>query len=540
MTTSLCEGTTFHAGYANNFTPPVQVIAAPTNTALVSTCPPSIPNPNCTTVQAPSVPGPYGPVLPERSHVFDVGVVQNIFPGLTIGTDVYYKYARDLLDDGQFGAAYVLDGFNYDRGQNIGAELRVVYTNGGFRAYTNWAWARQIATKIVSNQYLFDADELAYIATHYIYTDHAQVLTGSAGMSYLWMGTRFSTDLIYGSGLRSGFANTDHLPPYAQVNMGLSREVKLPDWQPMTLRFDVVNVFDTIYAIRNGSGIGVFAPQYGPRRAFFVGLSQKFGYGADKPTAAPDSFAGVFNAASRAKPQDSISVQAPFGAPWTWAGFYLGAHAGYNRGLSKTHSQFTDETGTSLFGGDATNLIKSPVLGVQAGYNWQLGMWLAGIEGDIAISGQRPKPSFACPDTTCNPFGPVVATFDEGLKLEGFATLRARMGAAITPDVLLYATGGLAIADVRPVGYITSFDDSGNAVANRFDTLKVKLGWAAGLGLEAHLGALDGQVRVPPHGPWHRHGRSAINDASVPVATFDFASRITNDILRVGVNYKFN
>ena len=158
------EGTTFHAGYANNFTPPVQVIAAPTNTALVSTCPASIPNPDCTTVQAPSVPGPYGPVLPERSHVFDVGVVQNIFPGLTIGTDVYYKYARDLLDDGQFGAAYVLDGFNYDRGQNIGAELRVVYRNGGFAAYTNWAWARQIATNIVSNQYLFDADELAYIS----------------------------------------------------------------------------------------------------------------------------------------------------------------------------------------------------------------------------------------------------------------------------------------------------------------------------------------------------------------------------------------
>ena len=413
------EGTTFHAGYANNFTPPVQVIAAPTNTALLATCPPSIPNPNCTTVQAPSVPPPFGPVLPERSHVFDVGVVQNIFPGLIIGTDVYYKYARDLLDDGQFGAAYVLNGFNYDRGQNIGAELKVVYTNGDFRAYTNWAWARQIATKIVSNQYLFDADELAYIASHYIYTDHAQVLTGSAGMSYLWMGTRFSTDLIYGSGLRSGFANTDHLPPYAQVNMGLSREVKLPDWQPMTLRFDVVNVFDTVYAIRNGSGIGVFAPQYGPRRAFFVGLSQKFGYGADKTTAAPDSFTGVFNAASRSKDRSPIFFTAPVDTAWTWAGFYLGANAGYSRGSSKMDSQFTDDTGTTLFAADATATSKSPVLGVQTGYNWQLGIWLAGIEGDIAISGQRPKPTFACPDTTCNPFGPVVATFDQGLKLEG-------------------------------------------------------------------------------------------------------------------------
>jgi outer membrane receptor protein involved in Fe transport len=42
------------------------------------------------------------------------------------------------------------------------------------------------------------------------------------------------------------------------------------------VRFDVVNLFDDIYQIRDGSGIGVFAPQYGPRRGFFVGISQKF------------------------------------------------------------------------------------------------------------------------------------------------------------------------------------------------------------------------------------------------------------------------
>jgi outer membrane receptor protein involved in Fe transport len=41
------------------------------------------------------------------------------------------------------------------------------------------------------------------------------------------------------------------------------------------LRFDVVNLFDTVYELRNGTGIGVFAPQYGPRRGFFAGLTQK-------------------------------------------------------------------------------------------------------------------------------------------------------------------------------------------------------------------------------------------------------------------------
>ena len=45
--------------------------------------------------------------------------------------------------------------------------------------------------------------------------------------------------------------------------------------KPTTVRFDVVNLFDKIYEIRDGSGIGVFAPQFGPRRGFFVGISQK-------------------------------------------------------------------------------------------------------------------------------------------------------------------------------------------------------------------------------------------------------------------------
>ena len=265
------DGTTFHVGYARNFTPPQQVIAAPTNLALVT--PPTAP----ANTQTPEVPV-NSPVLPERSHVFDVGVVQKIYPvpGLEVGVDGYYKIARDLLDDGQFGAAYVLNGFNYERGENIGLELKSTYTNGNFRAYGNLAWAKQIATNIVSNQFLFGADELAYIATHYIYTDHAQVLTASAGASYLWNGTRFSASMIYGSGLRSGFANTDHVPSYTQVNVGLSHDFNIvaPN-KPTTVRFDVVNLFDKIYEIRDGSGIGVFAPQFGPRRGFFVGVSQK-------------------------------------------------------------------------------------------------------------------------------------------------------------------------------------------------------------------------------------------------------------------------
>jgi outer membrane receptor protein involved in Fe transport len=257
------DGTTFHAGYARYFTPPSQVIAAPTNIAATAN----------TTAQPENF--QQNPVLPERSHYFDVGVVQKITPNLQVGIDAYYKIARDLLDDGQFGQALILSGFNYERGYNSGIELSATYKNDSFSAYGNVAWARQVAKNVVSNQYLFGTDELAYIANNYIYTDHAQTWTASAGASYLWQGTKFSASMVYGSGLRSGFANTDHVAPYATANVGLSRDFAVPDLGKFTARFDVVNIFDTVYELRDGSGIGVFAPQFGARRGFYVGLSKK-------------------------------------------------------------------------------------------------------------------------------------------------------------------------------------------------------------------------------------------------------------------------
>lgn len=257
------DDTTFHAGYARYFTPPQQAIAAPVNvTAFNGT-------------SAASEVTTQSPVLPERSHYFDVGIVQKIGSKLQVSVDAYYKRAKDLLDDGQFGAALILNGFNYEHAENKGVEVSATYKDGNFNAYGSLAVARQVGKNIVSNQYLFGAPELAYIATNYVNTDHAQRFTGSAGASYLWQGTRFSATAVYGSGLRSGFVNTDHVGPYATMNLGVSREIATPYGKPLTARFDIVNLFDKIYELRDGSGIGVFAPQFGMRRGFFVGLSQK-------------------------------------------------------------------------------------------------------------------------------------------------------------------------------------------------------------------------------------------------------------------------
>ena len=71
------------------------------------------------------------------------------------------------------------------------------------------------------------------------------------------------------------------IPSAVPISVVDGRWYAIPDFyivapnRPTTLRFDVVNVFDKIYEIRDGSGIGVFAPQFGPRRAFYFGISQK-------------------------------------------------------------------------------------------------------------------------------------------------------------------------------------------------------------------------------------------------------------------------
>ena len=265
------DGTTFHAGYARYFTPPYQAQAYSSNIALFTN-----------TTNQPEVPLA-DPVKPERSNYYDVGVDQVVLPGLTVGLDAYYKDARDMIDDGQFGSAVVLTQFNYAVGYSEGGEFKLKYTNGNFKAYANFAYNITEAKDVESNQYLIDALDYNYLLTNWHYTDDMQLMTGSAGVSYRWNGTLFTADLIYGSGLRTGDLedngvppNSEHVPPYAVVNIGVSHDFKWsPDVKPITVRFDVVNLLDKIYELRDGSGIGVFAPQFGARRGFYVGISQK-------------------------------------------------------------------------------------------------------------------------------------------------------------------------------------------------------------------------------------------------------------------------
>jgi outer membrane receptor protein involved in Fe transport len=254
------KGTTLHAGYARQFTPPP--------TELVST--ESIGKFEGTT-GAPASTGNGTPTV-ERDHLFDAGVTQEIIPGLNAGIDSYYKKAADLIDEGQFGPALIFQTFNYRKGRVYGVEFTGSYTHENFYAYENFAYSVAQGTQVESGQFNFAPDELKFINSHYIFLDHDQTFTNSAGAVYNWKGYTFSVDGIYGSGLRTGFANTGNLPYYIQVDAGITKRIALANAGAIQLRGAIVNLNDHIYQVRNGSGIGVFAAQYGPRRALYGGI----------------------------------------------------------------------------------------------------------------------------------------------------------------------------------------------------------------------------------------------------------------------------
>jgi outer membrane receptor for ferrienterochelin and colicins len=263
-------GTIVHGGYARYLSPPpFELVGNETVAKFVNT------------TAAPAISVADTPKA-EQANYYDIGVQQKIAQRFTVGLDTYYKQSHNLIDEGQFGAPIILTPFNYLQGKQYGAELTGNFTAEAFSAYLNLAYQSAKGKDIDSAQFNFSQDDLNYIANHYIHLDHEQQFTASGGISYLWLDTRFSGDFLLGSGLRasltlpdgSAIPNGAHLPEYTQVNLGVSHVFHIEHAGTLTARFDLINAFDKIYEIRNGTGVGVGAPQFGPRRGLFVGVSK--------------------------------------------------------------------------------------------------------------------------------------------------------------------------------------------------------------------------------------------------------------------------
>ena len=261
----LGEAWTLHAGYARYFTPPATELIAATDIAKFQGTSNALPTDANTNVRA------------MRSNYYDAGVQWAPSDSLTLGLDAYLSQTRNLLDEGQFGTALIFSDFNYRYGRSQGIEFTANWQRGPLRAYFNLAGNAARGKRVASGQYNFAAAELAFIASHWIALDHAQRYTSSGGASYRFGdGTTLNADYLFGTGLRAGFANTQTLPGYFQFNLGAARSFNVAGLGVIHTRLAVINVLDRVYAIRDGSGIGVGAPQYGPRRGYYLGVSRDF------------------------------------------------------------------------------------------------------------------------------------------------------------------------------------------------------------------------------------------------------------------------
>ncbi len=270
--------TTLHAGYARYFNPPpFELVASPTVLKFNNTTAAS-------GVTQDTVP------FAERQNYYDIGGEQRFLgKDLTLGVDVYYRQSTHLIDEGQFGAPIILTPFNYEHGIIFGQEFTANYAHGPFTAYFNFTHQRAQGKDIDSSQFNFSAADLAYIAKNYIYLDHDQTYTGSLGGSYLFQdgvirGTRVGFDGLYGSGLRSdqtladgsSVPNGAHVPSYLTFNLTAAHHFDLPLAGHVDVRFDIINVANKTYEIRDGTGVGVGAPQFGASRGFFGGITKSF------------------------------------------------------------------------------------------------------------------------------------------------------------------------------------------------------------------------------------------------------------------------
>jgi outer membrane immunogenic protein len=279
----------------------------------------------------------------------------------------------------------------------------------------------------------------------------------------------------------------------------------------------------------------------------------------------------------------------PYAAPapaFTWTGLYVGGNVGYSWGSARNDWLFFAENavtptpncapaiaGALCANGSDSNKLNGAIGGLQAGYNWQTGRYVAGIEADFQAAGQKGSQLF-------NP-GYVVAlglpngsiSAADTQKLAWFGTLRGRLG--LTADRLLfYATGGLAYGRVSVDGSATAIGSQGRAIlsgvnsapcvgldANFFGQCPfaswsngtTKVGWTLGGGVEGtitnnwswkveylhvDLGTVSTTVAILPG----CYGISTgVGAGCIPTrgGSGVISSRITDEIVRVGINYRF-
>jgi outer membrane immunogenic protein len=229
---------------------------------------------------------------------------------------------------------------------------------------------------------------------------------------------------------------------------------------------------------------------------------------------------------------------------YNWTGFYVGGNIGYSWGRSSDTSSLSNGVGTVLFTRAGSSNLDGVVGGGQIGYNWQVQNWVWGLEADIQGTDEKGSRGYTCGVSVCTPPvggflalvipGPAVpVTLNQ--KIDWFGTVRGRVGVLATPKVLFYATGGLAYGEVASSGTV-------GAALSPFSTTDTKAGYTVGAGIE---GVIGGNWTAKLEYLYVDLGRvSGSLATTIPALgggtlASSYSSRITDNVLRVGLNYKF-
>jgi outer membrane receptor protein involved in Fe transport len=256
----ITRNTAFHAGFARYFQTPDFSTIPQTSFELFK---------NTTAAVGLGGTQPF----PEKDYYWDAGALHHFGSHLTVTENAYFRLSQDLIDLGQFGFIPIFEPFNYKNGRIWGSESSATFNWENLSVRGNFTYSVAQGNQVVSGQFNFTPQEVAYIANHYIFLDHTQQYTASGGITYNWRSFLFSVDGTYGSGLRAGFANTDELGENFQINLAAQKSWQVPKLGDVKTRVVLINVTDNINEIRNGTGIGIFEPGYGPRRSVYGAIS---------------------------------------------------------------------------------------------------------------------------------------------------------------------------------------------------------------------------------------------------------------------------
>lgn len=235
-------------------------------------------------------------------------------------------------------------------------------------------------------------------------------------------------------------------------------------------------------------------------------------------------------------------VAAPAPAPIfvaaNWTGFYVGANIGYGGwGDDKVGIQLA--TPLPLGWRNVGSLAPSGVFGgLQAGYNWQRGSLVYGLEMDIQYSGMKESFATAGLVASDSPAGSLGA-FAGSHRVNWFGSVRPRIGFLVSPSTLVYATGGLGVMGGK---YRVTGVDAG---LNNFtlSSNSTRIGWVIGAGLEHKF---NPNWSVKAEYQYHQYGSKALTNpiltpAGVPVPGTRARTLATPNFhtVRIGLNYHF-